>query len=456
MAKARTVFTCQNCGTQSPKWLGRCSECKSWNSFVEETYENKVITPENLQVRNIASSEDAVSIADVDIAEEARLQTGLSEFDRVCGGGLVSGSVLLIGGDPGVGKSTMVLQVLNRLAENEVDVLYVTGEESIRQVRLRAERLQTLNKKLIVAAQNDTAKIKALVKQVKPAVLVVDSIQTMYTPDLSSAPGSVSQVRESAMRIASLSKRLNMTSLLIGHVTKDGSLAGPRVLEHMVDCVITFEGEQGYPFRVLRATKNRFGSTNEVGVFEMTRDGLIEVDNPSQLFLAERPTDEPGSVVTVSIEGTRPLLVEVQALVSPSGFGTPRRTCIGVDPNRVALLAAVLEKKAGLDLVGCDIFVNVAGGVRLSEPAVDLGIACALASSLVDRPIPKETLVFGEIGLAGELRSVGQPELRLKEAEKMGFTSAIMPGISGNKIPKPDKIKMEGIKTISQAIDLLF
>lgn len=456
MSKARTVFSCQNCGTQSPKWLGRCPECKAWNSFVEETYEQQIPAKQNLLVKNISGSEDAMSISEVDLDEESRLKTGLSEFDRVSGGGLVLGSVLLIGGDPGVGKSTMVLQVLNRLAEQKIKVLYVTGEESIRQVRLRAERLKTLDSMLVVAAQNDTAVIKKMVKKEKPQVLVVDSIQTMYTAEISSAPGSVSQVRESAMRIASLSKRLEMTSLLIGHVTKDGSLAGPRVLEHMVDCVLTFEGERGYPFRVLRATKNRFGSTNEVGVFEMTREGLVEVDNPSQLFLAERPTDEPGSVVTVSIEGTRPLLVEVQALVSPSGYGTPRRTCIGVDPNRVALLAAVLEKKAGLDLVGCDIFVNVAGGVRLNEPAVDLGIACALASSLVDRPIGKETLVFGEIGLAGELRSVSQPELRLKEAEKMGFTHAIMPLVSGSQLPKNKIIKAKGVKNISQAIDMLF
>ncbi len=458
MAKAKTIYSCQKCGYQSPKWLGRCPDCQSWNSLIEESVEAAAPAPTRTQSGWAISEEHsaALPITDIDVTETPRMVCDLSEFDRVTGGGLVPGSVLLVGGDPGVGKSTLALQVLGRLAEQGQSVLYVTGEESARQVKLRADRLGTLNERLLVAAQTDLNKILGMMKKLKPAVVVVDSIQTMYTSELTSAPGSISQVRESAARLLARCKRDGAASMLIGHVTKVGSLAGPRVLEHMVDCVLTFEGERGYPFRVLRAVKNRFGSTNEVGVFEMGERGLEEVVNPSQLFLAERSVDEPGSVVTVSIEGTRPLLVEVQALVSPTSFGTPRRTCIGVDPNRVALLAAVLEKKAGLDLIGCDIFVNVAGGVRLSEPAVDLGIACALASSFVDRPVPADTLIVGELGLAGEVRSVGQPEQRLMEARKMGFSRAVMPSYKQKGLSIPEGMRVTAVRSIQAAIDELF
>lgn len=457
MAKVRSIFNCQTCGYQTPKWLGRCPDCQSWNSFLEEAEETTAGKNSSRSQSDIADQgSEPISILDIDAERDPRLVSGMVEFDRVTGGGLVPGSLLLIGGDPGVGKSTLVLQILARLAAGGMDVLYVTGEESVRQIKLRADRLGILEGKLIVAAMNDVDALLKTVKKRKPAVVAVDSIQTVYTSELSSAPGSITQVRESAMRIMGLAKRSGIAAMLIGHVTKDGSLAGPRVLEHMVDCVLNFEGEKGYPFRVLRSTKNRFGSTNEVGVFEMLREGLRQVANPSKLFLAERPVDEPGSVVTVSMEGSRPLLIEVQALVSPTGFGTPRRTCIGVDHNRVALLAAVLEKKAGLDLAGCDIFVNVAGGVRVGEPAVDLGIACALASSLIDRPVASDTLIFGELGLAGEVRFAGQPELRLKEAHKMGFTRAVMPKGSDRKWSVPEGMRIEGVSNIAQAIEVLF
>ncbi len=455
MAKARTVFTCQTCGHQSPKLMGRCPECKSWNSYVEETYEDPASRDDPRRRRRISGGDERPRpITELDADAEPRLLSGIAEFDRVAGGGLVPGSVLLVGGAPGVGKSTLILQILSRLAASGQDVLYVSGEESARQVKLRADRLGALEKRLFVAAQTDLERIEKMASEARPAVLAVDSIQTVYNGDMQSAPGSVGQVRESAARIIGLAKRSGLAALLVGHVTKEGSLAGPRVLEHMVDAVLTFEGDGGHSYRILRATKNRFGSTNEVGVFEMRREGLTEVNNPSQLFLAERPLDAPGSVVTVSVEGTRPLLVEVQALVSPTSFGTPRRTCIGVDPNRVALLAAVLEKKAGFDMVGLDIFVNVAGGVRLTEPAIDLGVAVALVSSFIDKPVPTDTLVTGEIGLTGEVRSVGQPELRLTEARKMGFTRVLMPCMRGLKTP--DDMRVEMVNGLSDAIDRLF
>jgi DNA repair protein RadA/Sms len=439
--------------------LGRCPDCQTWNSFTESVIGADAPPPsESQRARDIGAVLDQgpTAITELNADIEPRMACGIGEFDRVCGGGLVPGSVLLIGGDPGVGKSTLVLQVLAKLAGAGRKVLYVTGEESARQVKLRADRLGTLSDNLFVAAMTDVDRILRIMIETRPQVAVVDSIQTMFTSQLSSAPGSVSQVRECAGRISGVAKREGLATLLIGHVTKDGSIAGPRVLEHMVDAVLAFEGERGLSFRVLRALKNRFGSTNEVGVFEMAREGLVEVVNPSRLFLAERPVDEAGSVVTVSMEGTRPLLVEVQALVTPTGYGNPRRTCIGVDPNRVALLAAVLEKKAGLDLIGCDIFVNVAGGVRLSEPAVDLGIACALASSLIDRPIPNQTLVFGEIGLAGEIRSVSQPAQRLVEASKMGFTRAVMPHTGAEGVERPEGIEVVGIRNLQEVIDRLF
>ncbi|RJO63600.1 MAG: DNA repair protein RadA [Myxococcales bacterium] len=455
MTKARVIFACQNCGHQSIKWLGRCPDCQEWNSFVEEEVAAEPHTARSGAIE-FGPSSAPLSIAEVDAEEEPRLVSGIGEFDRAAGGGLVPGSVLLVGGDPGVGKSTLVLQALGRLAAQGAPVLYVTGEESARQVKRRADRLGTLDPRLVVMSETSVDTILAALRKLKPRAFAVDSIQTMHVGELSSAPGSVGQVRESASRFLAAAKRTGMAAILIGHVTKDGSLAGPRVLEHMVDAVLAFEGDRTYPFRVLRAVKNRFGSTNEVGVFEMRREGLVEVANPSELFLAERPADQPGSVVTVSLEGTRPLLVEVQALVSPTSFGTPRRTTIGVDPNRVAMLAAILEKKAGLDLVGCDLFVNVAGGVRLTEPAVDLGLAVALASSFVDKPVAADTLVFGELGLAGEVRSVSQVELRLAEARKMGFARAITPKAGRRDEPAPAGMSVEAVRHIAEVVDKLF
>ena len=370
------------------------------------------------------------AISDVPLSAGVRLNCGINEFNRVLGGGLVPGSLVLIGGDPGIGKSTLLLQVMHQLAPYGT-ILYVSGEESAAQTRLRGERLGIQDSSLMVLAENHLEQILEHCNQLQPQALVIDSIQTIWTGALESAPGSVSQVRETAGRLMSYAKQSGVPTILVGHVTKDGALAGPRVLEHMVDTVLYFEGDRGHPYRILRAVKNRFGSTNEIGVFEMKAEGLDEVLNPSELFLAERPLDTPGSVVTATIEGSRTVLLEIQALVTPSAYGTPRRTTLGVDQSRVALLLAVLEKKAGLHLSGQDVFVNVAGGAKLSEPAADLPILLAIASSYLDKPIPSDMVVVGEVGLAGEIRAVTQPELRLSEAAKLGFSQCVVP--EGNR-----------------------
>jgi DNA repair protein RadA/Sms len=382
--------------------------------------------------------------------------TGISEFDRVLGGGLVSGTLILIGGDPGIGKSTLMLQVLNGLAGARRKVLYVSGEESIRQIRIRSQRLTATGSDLLVVSENDMDSILSMADSVQPDVMVIDSIQTMFSPDLTSAPGSVTQVRESAMRLMLLAKRTGTPIFLVGHVTKDGAIAGPRLLEHMVDTVLYFEGDRDHVFRILRAVKNRFGSTNEIGVFEMREDGLNQVSNPSAVFLAERPENTPGSVVTASMEGTRPILVELQALASSTSFGNPRRTILGIDHNRVALLVAVMEKKIGMHLMGHDIFINVAGGVKIVEPAVDMGIVSAVASSFLDRPILKGTIIFGEVGLTGEVRAIGHVETRIAEAKKMGFTRCLIPKSNLKRMSKIKGIEIIGIKTISLAMEELF
>lgn len=457
MAKAHSVYCCQNCGYQTPKWLGRCPECQAWESFVEETYAepSKAAKPERAIAQGAQS--EPTPITAIDGRDSPRLVSGIGEFDRVLGGGLVPGTAVLLGGDPGIGKSTLLLQVMARLAGQGLPVLYATGEESTRQVKLRADRLGTLHEGLAVMAETDVGQILTAAQKRAPALLCVDSIQTVYVPELASAPGAIGQVREAAARLLAFAKRSGAVVLLIGHVTKDGQLAGPRALEHLVDVVLSFEGERGYPFRLLRAGKNRFGSTQELGVFEMKHEGLSEVLSPSELFLAERPKGESGSVVTVTAEGTRPLLVELQALVSPATYGTPRRTALGVDSNRVALLAAVLEKKAGLDLVGLDIFVNVAGGVRLNEPGIDLGLACALASSFVEKAVTADTVVFGEVGLAGELRGVGLIEQRLSEAAKLGFKRAVLPRLRADKrLAAPRGLELVECATLAEAIERLF
>ena len=450
----KTLFSCQNCGYQSPKWLGKCPDCGKWDSFVEEAP-----LPGNLRgtsVRPSAPGSDPVAIDSIELETEMRLTTAIAEFDRVLGGGLVPGSLVLIGGDPGIGKSTLMLQALYGLAEAGHRVLYVSGEESIRQLRLRSQRLGTISSGLQVACEVSVDAILSMVASVKPEVLVVDSIQTMFNPELSSAPGTVSQVREAAVKLMMTAKQTGLSIFLVGHVTKEGAIAGPRLLEHMVDTVLYFEGDRNHMFRVLRAVKNRFGSTNEIGVFEMKDAGLFEVSNPSAVFLSERPDTAAGSVVTASMEGTRPILVELQALASGTNFGTPRRTILGLDANRVALLAAVMEKKLGMHLMGYDIFMNVAGGVKVSEPAVDMAIVAAIASSFLNKAIEDSTVVLGEIGLTGEVRAVGQMENRLSECQKMGFTRCLIPASNLKQAPRMNGLKLIGIKSVEQAIESLF
>ena len=392
-------------------------------------------------------------LADVMTSSEVRRCTEIRELDRVLGGGVVPGSFVLLGGDPGIGKSTLLLAALDRLAR-QVPTLYVSGEESLTQTKMRADRLQLGSSHLHLLAETDAEKVLAAAEALKPSAMAIDSIQTMYLPDLGSAPGSIAQVREVAGRLMAFAKQSGVPTFLIGHVTKEGAIAGPRVLEHIVDTVLYFEGDRGHPFRILRAHKNRFGSTNEIGVFEMKGSGLVEVADPSALFLAERPLGKPGSVVTSTFSGTRPLLVEVQALVAPTGYGTARRTAMGVDTNRVALLAAVLERKEDVQLTGCDIFVNVAGGMQLTDPDADLAVCAALVSSLRNRPLDPHTLVLGEVGLAGEVRAVGQIELRLSEAEKMGFRQIVLPKACSRKL-EPKKISLVAVETLSEALEQL-
>jgi DNA repair protein RadA/Sms len=446
--KQKTIFTCQKCGAQSPKWLGKCPDCSSWNSMAEEVLAK--------HASGIISTDRPrpIPICDVPAQSETRFATGIGELDRVLGGGIVPGSMVLIGGDPGIGKSTLLLQAMHNLAANAGQVLYVSGEESASQTRLRGERLGVSHKNLLILAENSLEAILTHASSLKPKAMVVDSIQTVWTSALESAPGSVSQVRESAGKLMMLAKGSDIPIFIVGHVTKDGAIAGPRVLEHMVDTVLYFEGDGSHPFRILRAVKNRFGSTNEIGVFEMKQEGLLCVNNPSELFLSERPMGVSGSVVTATLEGSRPLLVELQALVTSTSFGVPRRTTIGVDHNRLALLVAVLEKKVGLHLSGQDIFLNAAGGVRLNEPAVDLAMIMSVASSHLDKVIDPQTLVLGEVGLAGEVRAITQPEQRIAEAEKLGFKSCIIP--AGNlKRLKKGKIKLEGVASVEEAMQLL-
>jgi len=397
-----------------------------------------------------------VPIDTIDLASELRLLTGIKEFDRVLGGGLVPGTLVLIGGDPGIGKSTLMLQALNGLAGQGHRVLYVSGEESIRQIRLRSKRLNTTCPDILVVSEVEVEAILSMIETTRPKALVVDSIQTMFNGDLTSAPGTVSQVRESTVRLMLTAKKTGIPIFLVGHVTKDGSIAGPKLLEHMVDTVLYFEGDRNHIFRILRAVKNRFGSTNEIGVFEMKDNGLDEVANPSAVFLSERPAGAAGSIVTASMEGTRPILVELQALASATNFGTPRRTILGLDANRVALLAAVMEKMLGMHLMGYDIFMNVAGGVKVSEPAVDMAIVAAVASSFLDKAISDGTVVLGEIGLTGEVRAIGQADTRIAESRKMGFGRCLLPKSNLERLPDMGGIEIEGVTTVSEVIEKLF
>ncbi len=455
MAKGvKTHFTCQSCGYVSAKWLGRCTECGTWGSLVEEVELSKAAQTRPAWGASTGQTKP-VLLQEVDGTKEARRLTGIAELDRVLGGGVVQGSLVLLGGDPGIGKSTLLLSMMDRLTRDRPG-LYVSGEESLQQTKMRAERLGVRTEQMHLFAETDLEKILQATEKLAPGSLVVDSIQTMFLPELGSAPGSVSQVRECAGRLMAWAKKTGVPTFMVGHVTKEGSIAGPRVLEHMVDTVLYFEGERGHPFRLLRAHKNRFGSTNEIGVFEMKGAGLAEVPDPSALFLSERPKNASGSVVTSTLNGTRPILVEVQALVAPTGYGTARRTAMGVDSQRVALLAAVLEKKEDVQLVGCDLFVNVAGGMSLTEPASDLAVCAALVSSLQNRPVDALTLILGEVGLAGEVRAVGQIEPRLAEAQKMGFKRVVMPKSSARRLDFELKMEVLAVDTLGEALRLLF
>jgi DNA repair protein RadA/Sms len=448
MAKATTQFTCQACGALFPKWVGRCTSCSAWNTLVEETALPK-------RGSSPAASSRAQRVGDVDADHAARISTGIGELDRVLGGGAVLGGVTLVGGDPGVGKSTLLMQALGGLASLGHRSLYVSGEESAGQTAARARRLGAVHEELLVLAENDVDAIEAVVRDVKPTAIVVDSVQTMRVASLESAAGTVSQLREVAARMVERSKQGRIATFLVGHVTKDGVLAGPKVLEHLVDTVLAFEGERGQAFRALRTQKNRFGSATEVGVFEMTADGMREVKSPSALFLAERPRGVSGSVIAATSEGSRSMLVEVQALVGPFAVGSARRTANGVDGARLAMILAVLERKCGLSLAGADVFLNIAGGVRVEEPAIDLPVALAIASSLRDRPIPEDAIAFGEIGLAGEVRGVARAQARLAEAATMGFRRAIVPLSVQASLSSP-QLSVVGVRSVEEAMAAVF
>lgn len=453
MPKIKTFFQCQACGYISPKWLGKCPDCGAWNSLVEEKKET--VTRHSSLVTHLGKSEPQ-ALSSITGEYGQRTSTGMKELDRVLGGGVVAGSVILIGGDPGIGKSTLLLQTLSGLSRKYGRVLYVSGEESPEQIKIRSERLSINSEEIILLSETSLEVIVNAASKLLPKAMVVDSIQTVYTEELVSAPGSVSQVRDCAAKLMLFAKRSDIPVFLVGHVTKEGAIAGPRVLEHIVDTVLYFEGDRGHSYRMLRTVKNRFGSTNELGIFEMSDSGLIEVENPSELFLLERPLNVSGSTVIASLEGTRPLMVEIQALVSQTNFGIPRRTTIGVDFNRVNLLVAVLEKRAGLHLGGMDIFVNVVGGLRIIEPAVDLGIVTTITSSLRDIPVDPKVFVFGEVGLSGEIRAVTQAEARIKEASKIGFKRAVMPIGNSEKIKNNFGLEIIGVKDVEDSLDAIF
>lgn len=451
--KTKTVFSCQNCGYQSAKWLGRCPDCNHWNSFVEEDY---AAPSAKIKERTALYKDEPVLLKDVLVKEDSRLKTDIAELDRVLGGGIVPGSVVLIGGDPGVGKSTISLQVSNQLTKHAATVLYVSGEESVAQTKLRARRLGSSDAgNLYIVNQTDLSFIVEYIKRIHPDVVIIDSIQVMFEPTISSSPGSVSQVRECAGILTQLAKTSGISIFIIGHVTKEGTLAGPRVLEHIVDTVLYFEGDRFSIYRILRAVKNRFGSTNEIGVFEMDSAGLAEVKNPSEIFLSERPKDVSGSAVVPILEGSRPLLVEIQSLVSKSSFGYARRRAQGFDYNRLALLIAVLEKRIGLALEAEDIFVNVAGGIKIEDPAADLAVAMTIYSAFREQLVIPETVVLGEIGLAGEIRSISQVILRINEAEKLGFKHCILPRNNYKNLKlKKDSIELIPASTLKEALDI--
>ena len=452
MKSKKSVFFCRECGYESPKWMGQCPGCRSWNTFVEE------VVTSTKSGRNTDSSlrrqtEEPVILRDVSLSREERRTSGIGELDRVLGGGIVAGSMVLVGGDPGIGKSTLLLQACRNLSSQGNSVLYISGEESLRQIRMRADRIGSFTEKMELLCETNLGTIRSVIEKRKPDIAVIDSIQTMYDEDVGSAPGSVSQVRESTNVLMQLAKGLGVMIFIVGHVTKEGNVAGPRVLEHMVDTVLYFEGDRHASYRILRAVKNRFGSTNEIGVFEMENEGLKEVKNPSEYLLTGKPQNSSGSVVTCSVNGTRPILVEIQALVCQTNFGIPRRTTVGTDFNRVNLLMAVLERKAGLSLGSMDAYVNIAGGMKMTEPAIDLAICMAIASSCRDFVVPDECLVFGEVGLSGEIRAVSQAEQRVQEARKLGFSSVMLPEVCRNSIRNTEGIRLVYVSQIREAVN---
>lgn len=451
MPRTHSIYVCQACAYESPRWVGRCPNCNAWNSFVEEAH---TTGPSQKRSGKKVRGDTPLAITDIPVAAEPRIATNIPEFDRVLGGGIVPGSVVLIGGDPGIGKSTLMMQLAATL--RSVTTLYITGEESASQIRLRAERLEPKpSDQLLLLADTNLETISATLENTSAGLVIVDSIQTMYHPQLESAPGTVSQVREATTVFMRYAKAKNVPVFLVGHVTKEGVIAGPRVVEHMVDAVIMFEGERHYAYRIIRAMKNRFGSTNEIGIFEMHDTGLREVANPSAVFLAERRTDAPGSAVVAGMEGTRPLLVEVQALVAPTSYGVPQRTATGFDGKRLQMLLAVLERRAGLRLGQYDVFVNVAGGVRIDEPAADLGMAVAIASSLRDVPVCADAAVIGEVGLGGEIRSIHQMDKRLAEARKLGFQRVVLPRNNVQSVRVPSGLAVVEVESVQEALAVL-
>ena len=454
MAKGKkSIFFCQNCGHEEAKWLGQCPACKEWNTFVEERIDSGITKGTTVAARAVHEAK-VVPLTEVTADDDTRSETGIKELDRVLGGGIVPGSLVLVGGDPGIGKSTLLLQVCQRMAQMK-KILYISGEESQAQIKLRANRMGNFTSGLLLLCETNLGIIRSVIEKERPELVVIDSIQTMYCEDVTSAPGSVSQVRESTNVFMQLAKGLCIPIFIVGHVTKEGTVAGPRVLEHMVDTVLYFEGDRHASYRILRAVKNRFGSTNEIGVFEMRQSGLVEVENPSEYMLSGKPENASGSVVACSMEGTRPILLEIQALVCRTNFGMPRRTAAGTDYNRVNLLMAVLEKRLGMSLGNCDAYVNIAGGIKMNEPAIDLGIVMALVSSYRNRPIDEKTIVFGEVGLSGEVRAVNMPEQRVAEAKKLGFETCILPEVSLKMVKEIQGIRLVGVKTVNEAVGII-
>ncbi|WP_321003036.1 DNA repair protein RadA [Eisenbergiella porci] len=456
-AKSGTVFYCQECGYESSKWMGQCPGCHTWNSFVEEPV-RKAASRSAVVERTAGLSSGGKkpsALAEISMEKEERILTGIGELDRVLGGGIVAGSLVLVGGDPGIGKSTLLLQMCRLLSEKEKKVLYISGEESLQQIKMRAQRIGNFSDSLQLLCETNLGDIEEAIAREKPEIVIIDSIQTMYQEEVSAAPGSVSQVRESTGVFLKLAKGYGISIFIVGHVTKEGTVAGPRVLEHMVDTVLYFEGDRHASYRILRGVKNRFGSTNEIGVFEMRQEGLCEVKNPSEFMLNGKPEGASGSVVSCSLEGTRPILVEIQALVCQSNFGFPRRQAAGTDFNRVNLLMAVLEKRLGLQVSSCDAYVNIAGGMKIQEPAIDLGIVMAVISSFRNRPIEETMIAFGEVGLSGEVRAVSQAAIRVSEAKKLGFKTCVLPKVCLDKLPKIEGIRLIGVQSVKDVMDII-